>query len=73
MRAKRIAASAVLAGVLAATVFALMPPGVNPKGSTKVGMVSWANSLEEAKARAMKEGKPILHLQMFGKLSEEFC
>lgn len=35
--------------------------------------VTWENSLEAALARAAKENRPVLHLQMFGNLDDEFC
>lgn len=35
--------------------------------------VPWETSFEAAKARAGREGKPILLLHLFGKLDEEFC
>jgi len=33
----------------------------------------WRTSFEEAKYLAQEQGKPILHLQMFGELDDEFC
>jgi len=35
--------------------------------------VSWETSLDAAKARAVREGRPILVLDMFGRLDEELC
>ena len=35
--------------------------------------VSWETSMEAAVARAEAEGKPILVLQLFGRLDEELC
>lgn len=35
--------------------------------------VTWENSLEDALAQAKAENKPVLHLQMFGNLDDEFC
>ena len=46
---------------------------VDPKGPVVLNGVSWLRSFEEAKRQAQASGKPILHLQMFGSLDEEFC
>jgi len=35
--------------------------------------VAWESSLDAALARANKENKPVLHLQMFGDLDDAFC
>ena len=35
--------------------------------------IAWEPSLDAAKARANKEGKPVLLLHLFGRLDEEFC
>ena len=35
--------------------------------------VRWETSLRDAKVRAEKENKPILLLQLFGRLDDEFC
>jgi hypothetical protein len=35
--------------------------------------VVWESSFAAAKARAEREGKPVLLLQLFGRLDEEFC
>jgi hypothetical protein len=39
----------------------------------QIGGVEWQPSFERARARAMREGKPILQLHLFGRLDEEFC
>lgn len=33
----------------------------------------WESNLDRARTRALREHKPILLLQMFGRLDEEFC
>ena len=40
---------------------------------TDVAGVGWHNSFEDARQVSRATGKPILHLQMFGKLNDEFC
>ena len=40
---------------------------------TLVAGVAWETSFEAAKEQAKKEGKPILLMQLFGKLDDEFC
>ena len=35
--------------------------------------LTWHGSLDEALQLARKQGKPVLHLQMFGKLDDAFC
>jgi hypothetical protein len=35
--------------------------------------IDWETSFEDAKARAQREGKPILLLHLFGRFDEEFC
>ena len=34
---------------------------------------TWRGSLQEALAIAKWENKPVLHLQMFGKLDDDYC
>jgi ABC-type proline/glycine betaine transport system substrate-binding protein len=41
--------------------------------TVQVGDVAWVESLEAAMPIAKREGKPILHLQMFGRLDDDFC
>ena len=48
-------------------------PEKNDSAVTVVAGVPWHTSIEAAMKRAKREGKPILHMQMFGKLDEEFC
>jgi hypothetical protein len=35
--------------------------------------IAWAASLDDARARAKREAKPVLLLHLFGRLDEEFC
>lgn len=35
--------------------------------------LTWHSSLDDALQIARKENKPVLHLQMFGRLNDEFC
>ncbi len=35
--------------------------------------ITWETSLKNAIARASREHKPILHLQLFGKLTDALC
>ena len=65
----RLAPAALLAGILLTT-------GWHSPSSAKrvtIAGVEWESSLEAAKAEARKSGKPILHLQMFGRLDDAFC
>jgi hypothetical protein len=39
----------------------------------RIGSVTWLASVEEAKARASRERKPILLLSLFGRLDHDFC
>lgn len=50
----------LLAGSLTATV-------------AQTPAIPWQTSFEEAKVVAAREGKPILLLQMLGRLDEELC
>lgn len=53
---------------------ATKPAGVTPAGAPKTTQthgIRWYDSLEDAKAVATKEKKPILLLSMFGKLDEK--
>ena len=40
---------------------------------TRIAGVTWETSVARAMERARREGKPILLLQLFGRLDEEFC
>lgn len=50
-------------------------PKVTRKAAGKLELagLTWYPSLEAASKEAVKTGKPILHLQMFGKLDDTFC
>lgn len=39
----------------------------------RIAGVDWEPSLQVAQARAMREGKPIFLLHLFGRLDQEFC
>ena len=67
-------------------VFALLPilsiPGLPcrakddhiPRQATSaMGGITWEISFKSAIARASREHKPILHLQLFGKLNDALC
>lgn len=40
---------------------------------TRIAGVDWEPTLDRAKARAMREKKPIFLLHLFGRLDQEFC
>jgi hypothetical protein len=40
---------------------------------TRIAGVDWEPTFERARARAAREGKPVLQLHLFGRLDEEFC
>lgn len=65
-----IAGAAFLLGTAAAWAQQTVKP-TDWKGYTKG--VKWEKSLEVAKARAAKEGKPVLLYQLVGDLSKEGC
>ncbi|MGV3722773.1 MAG: hypothetical protein ACO1SX_17860 [Actinomycetota bacterium] len=39
----------------------------------RIAGVDWEPTLQQAQARAAREGKPIFLLHLFGRLDEEFC
>jgi hypothetical protein len=39
----------------------------------RIAGVDWEPTLQQAQARAVREGKPIFLLHLFGRLDEEFC
>ena len=51
---------------------AAKPTDVAPPSVTLAGL-TWYNSLDTALAKAKAEDKPVLHLQMFGKLDDDYC
>ena len=42
-------------------------------GRTHLAGVAWENSPASAREKARREGRPVLLLQLFGRLDEEFC
>jgi hypothetical protein len=44
-----------------------------PKATVTVVGIRWYNSLEAAKQQAKREKKPILHMQMFGRIDDAYC
>lgn len=38
-----------------------------------IGDLTWRASLDEARTVAIRDGKPILLLNLFGRLDQEFC
>jgi hypothetical protein len=74
----RMKSRIALAGVLAvAAILAVGAGGDKPTSAkskkTLVAGVAWETSFEAAKEQAKREGKPILLMQLFGKLDDEFC
>jgi len=55
-------------------VVALASMGASPHPPKRVNYagIAWEATIEGAKARAVKEGRPILHLQTFGKLDDPY-
>jgi hypothetical protein len=58
--------------ITASLVTAGWSAGINA-APVVIGSVSWTSSMPDAMSRAKAQGKPILHLQMFGRLNDEFC
>jgi hypothetical protein len=48
-------------------------PRLAPPKTHAIAGVTWTEGLESAKKIARQTNKPILLLQMFGSLDEEFC
>ena len=69
----RLAKSALLLTIALATVCGAGTTTIAGAGKTRVGHIFWENSLQAAEARAQREHKPILHLQMFGRLDDALC
>ena len=63
-----IAASALTTGMSS-------PPTPKPQPMNDVNLagVLWHGSLEDAEKIAQQENKPILHLQIFGRLDDAYC
>ena len=58
--------------LMTAMVLALLAAGVGSQ--TPAGdEIAWETSLDAAKTRAAADGKPVLLLDMFGRLDEELC
>jgi hypothetical protein len=49
------------------------PPAASRPRPANLGSISWETSFAAARARAGREGKPILLLYLFGRLDEDFC
>jgi hypothetical protein len=62
----------IVVGATLAAACGLTMPNSQPPAVTVAG-VRWESSFAAAKARAKAEHKPILFLQMFGKLDDDFC
>ncbi|MCA9775384.1 MAG: hypothetical protein KC800_01650 [Candidatus Eremiobacteraeota bacterium] len=41
--------------------------------TVEIAGANWESSWNQAVTRALREGKPILHLQMLGHLDEKWC
>lgn len=44
-----------------------------PAVASAIGGVHWYSDLAAARARAARTGKPVLELQLFGRLDERWC
>lgn len=55
---------------LATALFVMSTPAAPV---TKLAGVEWQTSLAAATRKAEATGKPILHLQMFGRLDDAYC
>jgi hypothetical protein len=64
--------AASVAGAIAVNQPETIPAAPDAKSVTLAGK-TWHGSLDEALAIAKEENKPVLHLQMFGKLDDAFC
>jgi hypothetical protein len=62
-----------IAAVTAIARWTAVPDAAEGRPKVTLAGVVWENSLADALARAREEGKPVLHLQMFGSLEAEFC
>ena len=74
MRVKAILASLTVFGGFAATAMnwpSSVP--VEPAHPVTLAGLTWLGSLNEAIAIAAQENKPVLHLQIFGRLDDAFC
>jgi hypothetical protein len=74
MSTKAIVLLIVAVGVVGA--FAISnpaPPTSEPTRPVMLAGKTWHGSLDEALVIARRENKPVLHLQMFGKLDDALC
>ena len=72
--------NAILAGLVVCGTFAAVSTGRSMIASTAepahpvvLAGLKWYGSLAEATSVAAKDNKPVLHLQMFGRLDDAFC
>lgn len=59
-----------------ALLFSVMlaaPLYTGTKTTVNVAGIEWHNTLKAAKQQAQREKKPILHLQMFGRIDDAYC
>ncbi|HLK57307.1 MAG TPA: hypothetical protein VKU00_12115 [Chthonomonadaceae bacterium] len=52
---------------------ALQKPTPNAKSAAHTEGIHWLTSFEKAKQKALRENKPVLLFQLFGKLDEALC
>lgn len=58
---------------IAALLSAAVAISHQPDSSSTRGDIVWETSMQDAKARAVREGKGIFALHMFGKLDDALC
>lgn len=63
----------LLTGMLAVLGLSQGPARAEPHQKVQLGSATWLASLEEAQARSKATGKPILWLDMVGRLDEKWC
>jgi hypothetical protein len=70
-----VSAWAVGAAALVGALVVAQPgfAGTRTDGAVALEGVTWIEGLDRAAARASKLGRPFLHLQMMGRLDDEFC
>lgn len=59
--------------ILLLSMIFIVPLYTEPKATVNVAGIQWYNTLEAAKRQAQREKKPILHLQMFGRIDDAYC
>ena len=52
---------------------ALRTPTPNAKSAPITGGIRWLTSFEKAKQQALRENKPVLLFQLFGRLDDSLC